>query len=67
MSVALIIQIIQTLSAVVQQGYSLYNDAESTLSLQDAQQIKLALQQAQQATNNLRSVVDAALDAASKT
>ena len=64
MSVALIIQLIEVLSAVVQEGTKLYNDAENTMSLQDAAAIKAALQKAQDVTVLLRAQVDAALDVA---
>lgn len=64
MGVSEIVLILEALAKAAEIGYKVYNDTNEVLSEEDAQKIHAALLKAQAATNELRPLVDAALEEA---
>lgn len=64
MGVSEIVLILEALAKAAEIGYKAYNDTNEVLNEEDAQKIHAALLKAQAATNELRPLVDAALEEA---
>lgn len=66
MDPTLIIKLLLLGASLVKEGIDFFEKSKATLSETDRAKIKAALTEAQEMTKNLRPIVDAALDEASK-